>query len=387
MPDYHLSGRNPAGRKIVERVEAASAAEAVKIFEQREYTDIVLHSSDTEVAVRKQMEKLHGKKNAHRVFTPHEFVRMRKDHSFLPMFLLTLPKRFQYGWWSIVVIVAGALIRLYLTGRLGVHDVVSIVILVAAMGSVSLVLLFGNGAKYRRLVKARAWGRWNEVLALLPSVKSRIPADQCDHFKALALAGLGRLDEALAVYEKHGDGKQIPQWRYWSHCSGVYAAAGDHEGAVRATERAAELGPTQVTVLLGLALSLIGIRRDPRRARQVLDEALKYPIPDITVYCVDWCRGLIALDEHRPYDAVEFLNRALAKALEYRNATHLHGMSADRLRAGLAIAYAATGEYETALRHYRIAEPRVIALRYDHLRDRFEEAMGLTTNGSVQGDV
>jgi tetratricopeptide (TPR) repeat protein len=387
MAEYDLSGRNPAGRKVFERVEAASAAEAVKLLEQRDYTDIVLHSSDTEVSVREQMEALHGNKNAYRIFTPREFVGMRKSGAFLPMLLLTFPKVFQYGWWSIVVIVMGVLVRLYWTGQLGERGVASIIMLVAPLVLVSLGLVFGNYGKYRRLVEARARGRWDRVLALLPSLKGQIPADQIDHFKALAFAGLGRLDEALSVFERHGDGKQIPKWRYWSHCSSIYAAGNDDEGAVLAMEKAAELGPTEVGALLDYAIALIRRRRDPRRARQVLDEALKYPVPDIIAYSVDLCRGLIALDENRPYDAVECLKRALDKVLERRNATPLYGMAADRIRACLAIAYAATGDYETALRHYRIAEPRLVALRYDDLRDRFEKAVGLAPKGSEPGDV
>jgi hypothetical protein len=387
MAEYHLSGRNPAGRKVFERVEAASAAEAVKLLEQRDYSDIVLHDSDTEASVRRQIEALHGKKNAYRIFTPNEFVRMRRSGDFLPMLLLSFPKAFQYGWWSVVLIVAGVLIRLYLTGRLGERDVTSIIMLVAPLVVVSLGLLFGNYGKYCRLVEARAWGRWDRVLALLPSLNGQIPADQIDHYKALALAGLGRLDEALQGYEKYGDGRQIPKWRYWSNCSGIYAAGNDGQGAVQAMEKAAEAGPTQVSVLLDYAISLLRRRRDPRHARQVLDEALKYPVPDIIAYSVDLCRGLIALDEDRPHDAVECLNQALDKVSQFRNATPLHGSSVDRVRACLAIAYAATGDYETALRHYRIAEPRVAALRYDDLRDRFEEAVGLAAKGSEPGAV
>jgi tetratricopeptide (TPR) repeat protein len=380
VAEYHVSGRSSEGRNVVDCIEANSAVEAVELFEQRGFTDIVLHSSDVEASVRRQMNALYGRKNTRRVLTPREFVHRRKNGGYFTLILLLFPKAFKYGWWSIILTLVVLAIRVVYTRQLGGHDFASIATIVAPLIALTITVVFGNYGKYRRLIEARAWGRWEQVLALLPSMERRLPASQIGFHRAVALAGLDRLDEALAGYEQYENDKHLPQWMYWSHVSSVYAAGGSGEGAVRAMEKAAALAPTQPSVLVGYAISLMRRRRDPRRARQVLDQATKFPITDAIAYSLDLCRGLIALDENQPFEAREHLERALAKVLEFRNANALMGASRDRIHACLAIANAATGDYEEALRHYRIAKPRLLALRYDDLAERCEAALGLTAN-------
>jgi tetratricopeptide (TPR) repeat protein len=380
MPDFFVSGRSPEGRQVTERVEAASAAEAVRLMEQRNFTDIVLHTSDLEVLVRQQSEAVYGKKDVHRVFTPREFLRMRRDGSYLGMVLLTIRMSYARSWWVVIPGLALLAARRYLGQPLDFMDFALIAALLLPLVGALVVPLFGSAPRYRRVVEARAWGRWEEVLALLPTIEGKVRAHHSEFFKALALAGLGRLDEALRRYERFGDGKRIPLWLYWSHRSSVCAAGNDIEGAVRAIEKAAEIAPEEPAVLIDYATSLVRRRRDARRARRVLDEALKHPISDVIAYAVDFCRGMIALEENQPFEAREWLNRAMDKVETFRNASPLMGSSRDRVHAFLALANAATGDHEAALRHFRIAEPRLVALRYDDVIERCEAALGLTAS-------
>jgi hypothetical protein len=53
------------------------------------------------------------------------------------------------------------------------------------------------------------------------------------------------------------------------------------------------------------------------------------------------------------------------------------GLVTDRLRASLAMAYAACGDRSGAERQLRRAEPRLIALGMDELRERCRHAVGV----------
>jgi tetratricopeptide (TPR) repeat protein len=380
MADYLVSGRGPDGRQVTERVEAGSAAEAVRLLEQRNFTDIVLHTSDVEVLVRQKSEAVHGKKDVHRVFTPREQLQLRRDGTYLGVVLLMIRVVFARSWWVVILGLALLEARRYFGRPPGFMDNALIAALLLPLAWAVVAPLFGSARRYRRVIEARAWGRWEEVLALLPTIEGKVPAHHSEFYRAMALAGLGKLDEALRRYERFGDGKRIPLWLYWSHRSSVCAAGNDIEGGMRAVEKAAELAPAEPAVLIDYATSLVRRRRDARRARQVLDEALKHPVSDLIDYGVDLCRGMIALEENQPYEARECLNRAMDKVMSFRNANPLMGSARDRVHAFLALANAATGDHEAALRHYRIAEPRLVALRCDDLIERCEAALGLTAS-------
>ena len=66
------------------------------------------------------------------------------------------------------------------------------------------------GRRYRKLIDAVSWGRWEEVLARVDSVGGRMPPEEIAFQKAKALAGLGRLDEALRLVKPFGDGVKLP---------------------------------------------------------------------------------------------------------------------------------------------------------------------------------
>src|SRR5438132_709385 len=83
--------------------------------------------------------------------------------------------------------------------------------------------------RYRGLIDAVAWGRWEEVLARADSVGGQVAPEEIAFQKAKALAGLGRPDEALRLVEPFGEGRRIPPWRYWSRLAEVYATARRYE--------------------------------------------------------------------------------------------------------------------------------------------------------------
>src|SRR5262249_8059439 len=99
MPKYLVSGRNPNGQMVTERVEAASADEAVKLLDQRQFTDIVLHTSDVEALVGQQMRDLSGRraqKAMDRFLTPRDYVRIRDSSRYFGMVLFQIGKAYAH---------------------------------------------------------------------------------------------------------------------------------------------------------------------------------------------------------------------------------------------------------------------------------------------------
>ena len=98
--------------------------------------------------------------------------------------------------------------------------------------------LRGPAGRYEQMIEAVAWGRWEEVLRRVDSVGGQVSPDEVAFRKAQALAGLGRLDEALNVVEPFSDGEAMPEWLYLSRLPEVYLAANRRDIAIELTEQA-----------------------------------------------------------------------------------------------------------------------------------------------------
>lgn len=379
MPEYLVSGCSPEGRQVVERVEATTAGEAVKLLEGRGITEVVLHTDDLAhfVARNSLQQNNISVDDARRSITARESLAMQRDSTSLGRLLLLIRKSLVANWtlfvapWIVVAI-------WYSKDRgLQFSDYVLLI------GPVAFYLLWlplrltlwGPGAAYRRLIHACAWGRWEEVLRVLPKVQGKVSPHEVAFRKGDALSALGNLQAGLDVVKPFGDCKQIPLWLYQVRLASLYASSHDFESSVACCQKAAELAPDQPVMWLDYAQALIRRRRDPQAARAALDQAKKNPIPDLIAYGFDQCQGAIALEERRHQEALEHLTRAMEKLERYSKANALIGAAKDRLRAYLCLAHAACGNSDEACRFYKLAQPRLRALKYDDLIERCESAL------------
>jgi tetratricopeptide (TPR) repeat protein len=193
--------------------------------------------------------------------------------------------------------------------------------------------------------------------------------------QAQALAGLGQLDEGLAVFEPLAGGKQIPIWLYWSRVAGVYAAAQRTEDRLAAMEKAAESAPDNATVLVDLALVVLRFRRDTAGARQLLDRAKSHALSDIVISFVNLVEGIMAFEEGKAEQAVQLLNEAFAS--QSRLSSPAAGPVVDIIHSYLALAHAALGDEPAAIAHFGQAKPRLVALKIMDLLERCEKAVPL----------
>jgi Flp pilus assembly protein TadD len=369
MPQYLLSGRNPEGKKVTERVDTSSADKAVEILRERGYEDIVLHTDDVGARYTNQ-------RAVERHISPKEYIafrhfRGRRDHAFFIM-----RKMFKQSIFLIVIAAFWLGVRRWMHIPFGFWDLFAILIVFMPVVGAIASQFFSPGAQYRKVIEAASWYRWEEVLRQLPAIRGKISPEEAAFREAQALAGLGDFEEAMDIVRPFSRGKRMPEWLYWARLAMVYQATGETEQVIAVSEKAAELAPENPTVLLDLAAVLLRYRRDTVRARELLGRAKQHAISDTAAPFVVMIEGMLALEEGKFQPAIDKLEEAQKMMAVFRHATPIIGAVSDRTHAYLAIAYAKLGDKEVAIRHYRQAEPRMRALRADDLLRRCEKAIG-----------
>jgi tetratricopeptide (TPR) repeat protein len=367
MPEFLITGRNELGRTVTDMVKTATADDAVEVMRDRGYTDLVLHTDEVTAAT----------------FRPSELRKRLSYQQILKLSRLTAYRRF----WNILlkanclfILVLLALVGVNLLLQLigpGVHWVViglswlSGVLLVNGLG----IVWFYTGAAYRihRLGHAITWARWDAVLELA-APKKGIPAYSQAICRSQALAGLGRLDEALHEFEPYRDCDEIPEWLYWFGRSRILAVAGKRDEAVACLEITVRQSPMNPTMLLELALSVLRVRHDVNFGRSLLTRARQYPISDSSQYVATAVEGLIALHSNDALSARDLFEKALGEMVLIRAHPAVRVIEA-QIRAHLATSLARLGEREAAERHFRQAEPLLRAHRRHELIEEYQKAI------------
>src|SRR5262245_2141424 len=208
MPEYLASARNGDGKTVTERLEAASADEAVQALRDRGYDEIVLHTDDVGALYSKQSA-------VDPVITPREFLWFRDWPAPLAGFLIVTIKLYKQGWPWYLAALALLAYRSAQGLTWGALDVAIVIyVLFPALFALAAQFFRGAAGRYQWLIDAVAWGRWEEVLAHADSVGGQVAPEEVAFQKAKAHAGLGRLDEALRMVEPFSDGQRIPPWLY-----------------------------------------------------------------------------------------------------------------------------------------------------------------------------
>lgn len=369
-PEYLLSARNPRGRVVTECVEAHSGDAAVEALRGRGYSDIVLHTDDA-AAVYTRYGKV-----AKRI-SPRDYVTLLRRRSLLDRVLFTTRKTYAAGWW-VYTLLAAFFALLRATGQpWGSWGYLAAVYLayppVFALGA----QLLSPAQRYHRLLEAGGWGRWDEVLRLALALAAKLPPVDLAFREAQALAGLGRLDEALERVRPFADDFHPPAWLFQAFLGDVYLAARQPDEHLACLERALELAPNNPTVLLDAALSRLRYQREAAAAgaRSLIERAETHAISDGLAPFVDHAEGVRALEQSDADQARRRLEEALRKFRALRSSNPLLGAVEDRVHAYLALACAAQGDQSAAAEHFRCAEPRLRALAMGDLIVRCRAAL------------
>jgi tetratricopeptide (TPR) repeat protein len=156
------------------------------------------------------------------------------------------------------------------------------------------------GIYFARLNKAKDWHRWQEALDLVEKLRRlrknhfvKLPETELVRSRAQALAGLGRLPEALSEFQQAEGKPGMPAWLYHAHLAGIYDIVKQHDRALEYSVKALQETPTPA-LYLDLANRLLRFKKDPLQGRQALLEAEKSTLTDIAKPYHLRCRGILA---------------------------------------------------------------------------------------------
>jgi tetratricopeptide (TPR) repeat protein len=367
MPKYLLSGTNVHGRSVTEVVAAPTADEAVRRYRARGYADVVLHTDEV-------MGHLFDPE-AMGSLTPRDYLTLGRISR--PRFLWELVVR-QYRQQLGLMLILFALVagRRLLDVPWGFLDYMTLALLLLPPAIVLAGEVFSPSRKFERAMSFNAWARWADMLAALPGIRGAVSEPQYAFYEARALAGLGRLDEALEVVRPYADDPGTPAWLYWGLLADVFHAAKLGDRAIECAEKAVEHAPDNATALIDLAMAVLRYRRDAARARPLLAKAREHEISDLVRPFLTMADGVAALEDRQPETARRLLEEALTGAERYRHTTALMGGAIDRIHVYLCLACAGTGDLPAAGRHFRMAEPRLRAHATADLLERCQTALG-----------
>jgi tetratricopeptide (TPR) repeat protein len=351
--EYVLTGRDDRGRLVTEIVEAHTADEAVRLFTDYGHTDIVLHTDDN-VAPFHQPSKLI------KTFTPRDYIGYRTRGRWGCMLFLAR-KLYSQQWWLYGICLAALVVRRIEGDDWNVFDWFPGMMLLFPVLFTVYCELFSKILPYRRVLEAVLRGRWEEVARHLRRVRMPLPTFERPFREAQVLAGLGRLDEALDHFRPVADDPAVPPHMYWTYKGLIYSTARERVKALDCVARAAELAPDNPVALIDHALALLTVRNDVVKARERLKQARQHALSDVSGPLCEYAEGVLALKDRRPGDAVELLERSVRGLRPFTGGNPAVGIVIAKIEANLALAYAANGDHDAALRAYRKAEPILTA--------------------------
>ena len=367
MPEYILTGRNPRGRVVTDIVVADSADDAVRAFEEDGHADVTLHTDDITAL-------FHTPSQVYKVITPREYIGYR-TRGRLGCTLFFIRKMYVRMWWTDLLVALFLATRVWFGMEWGFLDSLAATVLLLPIPMAVFAELTSAAVPYRRVMAAVRDARWADAGRHLRRVKLPLPAFERPFREAQVLAGLGRLDEALDHFRPVADDPAVPQYVYWTHKAILYHTAREREKALECMARAAVLAPANGLVQLGYALNLLGVRGDVRPVRERLAQARAHALSDFSTPVLWFAEGALALKERRPADAVPLLESALRALLPFSRGNPELEVLIARVRGQLALAYAANGDHDAAVREYRKAEP--LLARHDALElARCREVLG-----------
>lgn len=368
LREYLLSAKSESGKQITERVDATSADAAVEMLRLRGCTEIVLHTDEVGAVYTQQ-----SKVEQH--ISPKDYLAFRQPRGYLGRVAFIARKLYAQSWkWNLGFLIVLAT-RRWLDSPWGLLDYLAIGSLLLPLAASFVTQISTPGLVYHQFIELVAWGRWNEVLDRADRLQGRLPERELQWNRAKALAGLGRLAEAIEIAGPLAGDPDVPEWLYHSRLAEVYSTAKDTDASFASLEKALALAPDNSTILLDLALSLLYHQRDLPRARQLLEQARSHVLSDVLAPVAEAAEGFLLFEESRPDQARGKLEAGLAGLNQFAAASPLVGAVLDRIRAHLALTLAALGDHAAAEREFRLAEPRLVALRRDELLARCRQAL------------
>ena len=294
MPTYAWTAKDKSGAPVFREIEAASVQESRDALLDEGCTNLALQEEDVlsevNIAMGDRAEFLGEEIRV----TARDRVQVRSQPP-ITITSIVLQGLVQERGFFIIVSLALAL-SLYR------HSVIASIIWAVLLIAWPLVRI-GIGLPsilFRRLAIAADWNRLDEMLQLVNQLRFvgryhfiKVPEIELIRFEAKALAGQGRLSEAVTLYRRVENQPGAPTWLFKAHLAGIYDKAGDHETALKLTQEAITEKP-DVSLFLDLSNRLARYYADAPGARSALERVDMDLVVDLLKPYTNRCRGIVA---------------------------------------------------------------------------------------------
>jgi tetratricopeptide (TPR) repeat protein len=382
MPKFIWRTKDRFGNPVVREIEANSAAESQTILLAEGCTDLSLFRGETEAVAIEGMERPTFLGSKLQQVSAEEKVKLRDQNR--------RPATFANVLWRGIGRSAMFMLLLLAVGIIEFRKGNTYALILLAVGLIAwLAYLLCVGLPkiyFGRLHRAADWHRWTEVLKLVKTLELinklhfiKIPGSTLGRYRAEALAGLGRLSEALAEFSQYENQPGCPSWMYKSFVANLYNHAKQPDTALEWNLKAIQEKP-KPTNYMSLANRYVINKRDPVRARAALKEAEKGPMTEFEIPFYHRCLGITAYLEGNWSGARQELEISL-KMME--QSPHLPGR-AGRINVAKAYLCCVLGKQgEDAAARKLLAESRkyLVATGRDELLAECERLVG---GGNVQ---
>lgn len=290
MPNFVWTAKTKTGASVVRQIKAATIEESKVALLSEGCTDLVLKEDDVFAATLEGFDERASVFGEEIVPTPENRIKARNklNRGFIASFVG------DYGLLLVALLVVGWAFR-YQEFRSAVVMTVFVAVVSTFVLWVRLPLIY-----YNRINKAKEWHRWPQVLKLVERSEFirrfhfiKIPVTELARCRAQALTGMGRLSEALYVFQFTENQPGMPGWLYKSHLAGLYRITKQGDRVIELMREAIALNPTPV-LFIDLAEALLRFKRDTAQAREALAEAERSTLTDYAMPFLHRCRGIMA---------------------------------------------------------------------------------------------
>jgi tetratricopeptide (TPR) repeat protein len=378
MPDYFFTAVTPQGRTVTDVIDVESVAEAHQSLLDDGFTSIVMHSDDISARYLKYDEK------ARNTLTPKEFLEISQTRGNWRGFLILSRVLFKKYW---ILPLFGLALLGFRRGSgypFGALDLCALGFIGWPMLVAAVVLFTNSKLKvFMKLIEARAWARWDDVLEIAPRVKG-VAVEEIAFQIATAYAGQGNVEKGLSVVKPFSDGQKMPLHLYYDRLCELYAVAGRYAELLPLAEKAYEFAPDSPVVMIDLAFVLLRLQTDLPRCKQLAEQVRQEPLSEILQMYLKYLDAVIALEDNRPSQAEELMNEAFRLLQPMAQLSPLMGGLQDRMHMYMALIQKRQGDVRKAADHYRKAAPRMEAFRATDYLQRCRRELGA---GIVEGEV